>query len=115
VQYSVVDLDLGVLELVGHHVKQVLTLGVFWHQRLAMVEPRVDGRLNRVKLGPSIAPTVAEYVAVLRNQHRVACGVSDTDQHLAAGCLAVLIKPDRRLDTAPRVDRPAGNVTKQAR
>jgi hypothetical protein len=113
VQYGVVDLDLGVLELVGHHVKQVLTLGVFWHQRLAMVEPRVDGRLNGVENRSGIAPAVAKYVTVLRNQHRVACGVSNTDQHLTARRLTVLIEPDRRLDTATRVDRPAGNVTEQ--
>ena len=65
-QHRVVDLDLRVLELERHHVKDVLALDVVRDQQLGMVEPWRDvARRDAGQVRPGVDPAVAEDLAVL--------------------------------------------------
>ena len=112
VQHGVVDLDRRVLELVGHHVPQVLQQALVRHQQAAMLQPpgRVTTGYDR---GPGIAPAVRQRVAAVRHQHALAGGIGDARDRRRAHRLPVLVKADRRLDPAPAVDAIALDVPEQ--
>ena len=74
VQDGMVDLDRRVLELVSHHVPQVLQHHLVRHQQAAMLQP--PGRVTPTDdRGPGVTPAVRQRLAAMRHQHALAGGV----------------------------------------
>ena len=62
VQNCMVNFDLWVLYLKGHHVQNMRQLTWIWHKYAAVCEPRLD--VTRADDWPRIAPAIAVHVAI---------------------------------------------------
>ena len=106
-----VDLDLRVLQLERHHIKDVLALDRVGDQQLGMGQPRGDAVSRWTgQVGPRVNPAVAVDIAVLGYQYALARRIGHAAQHPAARALAVLVEADGRLDAPRGVDRLALDV-----
>jgi len=117
-QDRVVDLDVGVLDLVRHHVEHMVALDLVRDQHLAVVQPHGDVMV-RYLVGPRhvrahVDPAVRVNQPIARHQRCLASGIGDADYGWRTVLLPTLVEVHRRTHRLLAVvDRPAVNMPEQ--
>ena len=108
-QNGVVDLAVRVLDLEGHHVKDMRALTVIGDHALDVRQPGAS--ITGHGRGPGVAPAVTVHQAITGAEDSLTGGVSQTDQRPRTLLLAVLIKTGGGFDfRALTVNRSAADV-----